>query len=280
MAMWLGGLSNFTFPKRPGSMRKSLSFPLHRDALHTQIADRIEQMIITESLNPGDRLPGERDLAEGLNVSRAVVREALRTLSGRGLINVRPGSGAYVQEPSPQDAAAPLELLLRLQQRPDGIVDVRDLRNLFEIRRTLEIEIAGFAAKRATTEDLAAMEAAIERMVMHVDATRRFMGDDQAFHLALANATQNRLFSVLLTPISGLLVRMCRRYATRALIEVSLSKHRQILDRVEEKDPEGASEIMRDHIDEAERMMVASWEEDGEVGGGREGGREDHRGGG
>jgi len=270
-----------TFPQQLGAMSKSLSFPLHRDALHTQIADRIEQMIITQSLSPGDRLPGERDLAEGLDVSRAVVREALRTLSGRGLINVRPGSGAYVQEPSPQHAAAPLELLLRLQQRPDVIVDVRDIRDLFEIRRTLEIEIAGFAAKRATAEDLAAMEASIEHMVVHIDATQRFMGDDQAFHLALANATQNRLFSVLLTPISGLLVRMCRRYATRTLIEVSLSKHRQILDRVEEKDPRGAREIMRDHIDEAERMMVASWEEDEEeVGGGREGGREDRQGGG
>ena len=73
-------------------------FSLRRDKLYQQVADRIQQLIAEDALRPGDKLPGERELAERMGVSRTVVREAIRALSVRGLVKVKPGCGTYVQE--------------------------------------------------------------------------------------------------------------------------------------------------------------------------------------
>jgi DNA-binding FadR family transcriptional regulator len=78
-------------------MENSLDFPLMRSRLFEQVADKIQSLIVDESLHPGDKLPSERDLAESLGVSRTVIREAVRVLSVRGLLTVKAGSGTYIQ---------------------------------------------------------------------------------------------------------------------------------------------------------------------------------------
>ena len=91
-------------------MDERFDFSLRRDKLYQQVADQIQELILTDSLRPGDRLPAERELAERMGVSRTVVREAFRVLCDRGLVKVKSGCGTYVQELSHKDAAASIEL--------------------------------------------------------------------------------------------------------------------------------------------------------------------------
>ena len=91
-------------------MGELFSFDLQRDQLSMQVADRLQHLIVAESLKLGDQLPGERELAKRLGVSRTVVREALRVLADRGLLKVKQGCGTFVCDLSPKDAAAPIEL--------------------------------------------------------------------------------------------------------------------------------------------------------------------------
>jgi GntR family transcriptional repressor for pyruvate dehydrogenase complex len=233
----------------------ALDFPIRRDRLHEQVAKQIQGLIIDESLHPGDKLPSERNFAERLGVSRTVIREAIRVLSAQGLAEARPGSGTYIRELSPNDAAAPIELLLNLRQAPDRYDD------LHEVRRTLEVEIAGLAAERATDEDYAALEGAIEEIATHMGDPKHFVQYDLAFHSALAAATHNDLYSVLLAPITGLLLEFrltAYHYNAQSSIEGALTHHRRILSRVKAHDPEGARQAMRDHLHQARSLMEAA----------------------
>jgi GntR family transcriptional repressor for pyruvate dehydrogenase complex len=233
-------------------MSEKFDFPLRRDRLYTQVADQIEELIVAESLRTGDKLPSERELAERLDVSRTVVREAIRVLSVRGLLEVKPGCGTYVREPSPKDAAAPIELLLKLRQCPDFFT------NLYEIRQMIEVEIAGLAAERATDQDYVALEAAIEGMAAHVDDPQQFVRYDLAFRSALAAATHNDLFSVLLGATEDLWFKGgLLAYQAPGAAEDGLAHHRMILQRVTERDPEKARRAIRDHIRHSRRLVEA-----------------------
>jgi GntR family transcriptional repressor for pyruvate dehydrogenase complex len=233
---------------------------LHRDLLYEQIAEQIQEMIVNESLTPGDRLPSERDLAERMGISRSVIREAMRVLKVRGLIDVKSGSGTYVRRLDAGDVAAQVGLMLSMQQIPD------QYRKLLEIRRTLEIDVAGLAAVRATPEDIAAMESAIQQLAAHSGDQNAFTENDLAFHAALAAATHNDLYTVLLAPIADLSLQF-RRAAyendTQASIEGALSYHQEILDRIKAQDPEGARDAMRDHLDQAERLISKAYHDIG-----------------
>ena len=127
-------------------MSDAFGAPIQQSRLHEMVAERIRSMIVSESLHPGDRLPSERDLSERLGVSRVVIREATRVLDAQGLVEVKPGSGTYVKELTPGHVSDSIGLFLRLRQSE------QPYRDLIEVRRTLEIDIAGLAAERAEQE--------------------------------------------------------------------------------------------------------------------------------
>jgi GntR family transcriptional repressor for pyruvate dehydrogenase complex len=225
---------------------------IRRDRLYEQVADQIQELIIAESLLPGDKLPSERELAERLGISRTVVREAIHALSIRGLVKVKPGCGAYVRELSLEDAAAPFELLLKLRQTADTID------NLYEVRRMVETEIAGLAAERASAENIAALESAIADMEAHLDDPTRFAEHDMAFHSTLAKATQNDLFTVLMSSIGNLWQEMILiSYHAPGAPRDGVEHHRMILKCIKEHDPEGARRAMRKHALHSQRLVEA-----------------------
>jgi GntR family transcriptional repressor for pyruvate dehydrogenase complex len=225
-------------------------FSLRRDKLYKQVADRIQQLILAQSLRPGDKLPGERELAEQMDVSRTVVREALRVLSDRGLVKVKSGCGTYIRELSAQDATASLELFIKLKSSPAR------LENLYQVRRMIEVEAAGLAAQRATEKDLEAVEAAIEGMAAHQDDPQEYARWDLAFHKAIVTATGNDLFSVLITPISDLLQEMVRvSLGAPGAIADGLAYHRQILECIKDRDQDRARQAMRAHLDHARGLV-------------------------
>jgi GntR family transcriptional repressor for pyruvate dehydrogenase complex len=225
-------------------------FSLQRDRLYTQVANRIEQLIIDESLHPGDRLPSEREMAERMGVSRTVVREAIRVLGVRGLVKVKTGCGTYVQEPSARDAAASIERFLRLRQTSEPLAHIH------EVRSMIEIETAGLAAVRATDDDLARLLCTIDGMSASRNDLTAYIEYDHAFHKGLAEATHNSLFNVLLGPISDLLhqVILVSVQAPDA-VEAGLSHHRNILAQVQQHDPGAARQAMQEHLAEARNLI-------------------------
>jgi GntR family transcriptional repressor for pyruvate dehydrogenase complex len=231
-------------------MDDMFEFSPRRDRLYKQVADRIEQLIVAESLRPGDKLPSERELAEQMGVSRTVVREAIRVLSVRGLLQVKSGCGTYVQELSAKDAAASIGLFLKLRQGTDSLAQ------LYEVRRILEVEAAGLAAERATADDMSSMRKSIQLMADCQDEPEEYTRHDVAFHTAVVAATHNDLFGVLLSPISDQLRRMVRvSLDASGAAAIGLAHHGEILECIREHDSQRARQAMREHLQHAQELV-------------------------
>jgi GntR family transcriptional repressor for pyruvate dehydrogenase complex len=185
-----------------------------------------------------------------MGVSRTVVREAFRVLSDRGLVRVKSGCGTYVRELSHKDAAASIELFLKLKQSPESF------QHVYEVRRMIEVEAAGLAALRADQEDHTSMETAIDGMAGHKGNPQRYAECDFAFHAAVAAATHNELFGVLLSPISELLEEMVRiSLDAPNAVDEGLAHHLNILKQIKSRDVERARQAMRDHLDHARGLI-------------------------
>jgi GntR family transcriptional repressor for pyruvate dehydrogenase complex len=234
-------------------MDKLFDFAPKRDSLHKQVADQLQDLIVAESLLPGDKLPGERELAERMGVSRTVIREAIRVLSDRGLVRVKSGCGTYVHEFSHKDAAASIELFLKLKHSP------RTFQDVYEVRRMIEVEAAGLAAQRASQEDYQIMGRAIAGMEASKQDPEEYTRHDVAFHSAVVAATHNDLLAVLLSPVSDLLTEMVRvSLRIPAAVEQGLADHRGILNAIRSGDPKQAREAMLEHVAHAQELVEST----------------------
>lgn len=210
--------------------------------LYEQIVQQIEESVQKGALKPGDQLPAERDLAQQFGVSRTAVREAIKTLHEKGLVEALPGRGTFITSGTTHSMRQSLDRILK-SGHPDGTAW------LVEFREILEPEIAGLAATRAGEEDLAAMREAVRVM----DAAQRdpeaFIEADLDFHLALAEAAANPLILSLIDSIVGLLreQRMQIFYTGGGPARGQIH-HKRILVAVERKDAQGAREAMRLHL--------------------------------
>jgi GntR family transcriptional repressor for pyruvate dehydrogenase complex len=213
-----------------------------RTKLRDRAADELLDMVISGGLNPGERLPPERELCGRLNVSRTVVREALNLLEARGLISIEHGRGAVVSGGNTDAVRDTLGVVLRV--RPKALWE------LLEIRQILEVEIAGLAAERATEEDVSAMRVQLDRMLALIDAPEGYVDADVEFHALLARAARNGVLLTMLDPIVDLLRASRRVSASRRPGSAlrALGEHEEILRRVEAGDAEGARREMRSHL--------------------------------
>ena len=225
-------------------------FPaLEREAsLVSRVTAHLEHLIVDSHLRPGDRLPSERHLAEQFAVSRTVIREAVRSLAARGLLDVRSGSGTVVGALPFDSAAESMGLLLNL-----GITSGRiDLDKVMEVRRMLEVEIAGLAACHANPENIAALVSILSEAESGLEDEETFVRTDVNFHAALARTTHNELFLVLLGSIGDVLVQLRRLgWRTPGAAARALAHHRKILEHVADGDISAARQAMDAHMDEA-----------------------------
>lgn len=223
------------------------------ESLASRVARELEQLILQNRLAIGERLPSERDLSEQFGVSRTVIREAVRTLSAQGLLEVKTGSGTVVRRPTSEAAAESMSRLLAT--RPDWHNRAR----IIEVRRVLEVAIAGFAAERRTPEDLASLTAILTQAAERLDDPETFVQTDVAFHEAVARATHNDLFFAILSSIAQALIDV-RRLGLRVpgTPTRALNYHRRILDCISGSDVVGARQAMDEHITEAQHTMEAA----------------------
>lgn len=206
------------------------------------IATRIENLILERQLSPGDALPPERELATQLSVGRNAVREALRTLSEKGLVRVVHGRGAFVQVPSTESIESSLSMLLRFRQV--------SLSDLCDARALLEPEIAALAAKRATAEDreileglLADVEGAVKDSAAHVEA-------DLALHRGIARTARHSVYDAITEAVRGPVMQsMVLGTRVPSAINVSDDQHRMIVEAIVAGDEDAARAAMRRHLD-------------------------------
>jgi GntR family transcriptional repressor for pyruvate dehydrogenase complex len=224
---------------------------LERETLAGRVTGQVERLIVERHLQPGDRLPAERELAAKLGVSRTVVREAVRSLTAKGMLEVKPGSGTIVRTPSADDLSPSMALFLR-GQRPQI-----DHQEVMEVRRLLEVEIAGLAAQRRTEQDLATLERILDEHVGIHQSRQIFVAWDVAFHSALAVATHNDLFPLLLNSVVTIL-RKVREigFDVPGSPDRALYHHRAIFRQVKRGKAEAARHAMREHLAEAEDTML------------------------
>jgi GntR family transcriptional repressor for pyruvate dehydrogenase complex len=165
---------------------------LRRVRASDQVADEVTDRILDGALRPGDKLPGERDLADQFNVNRSTVREAIKSLSDLGLVVARQGGGTVVQD---YMLRAGLKILPTLFLRGDDSGEL--LRSVLESRRIFAIEVTKLAAMRAKKKDLTAMRKLVAEMDGVRDDPTAFQALDFDFVQLLARASENWVFRLI-----------------------------------------------------------------------------------
>ncbi len=219
--------------------------------LSSWLAQQIEHLVVERGLNPGDRLPSERELASSFGVSRSVVRDAVGALEQRGLVRARTGSGIYVSDGGKAAVADVLGHMLRRE--------VISLPELMETRRLVEIHNAGMAAQRAAPEAVEALADALERQ-RRSSGPLELVETDVAFHEILSQAAGNTVLAMLLSSLRPLLMEgMFLGTVLEGSREAAIREHHAILDAVRARDADAARGHMSDHLIRSYR----EWEEAG-----------------
>ncbi len=221
---------------------KGLYKTIKTSRLYEQIVQQIEASILDGTLKPGDQMPPERELAEQFGVSRTAVREAIKALREKGLLEAYSGRGTFVTDGTSQAVRQSFDLMVKVGQG-DG------LQYLEEIREMLEPEIAALAAQRVEEQHLATMREAVATMDGSLRDPDAYIEADLDFHLSLAEAVGNPLILSLIDSIVGLLrEQRLQVFNVEGGPERGEFHHKRILAAVEARDPERARAAMRAHL--------------------------------
>lgn len=220
-----------------------------RPPLHREVAEVLSDRIVSGEFPEKSLLPPERELCEMLGVSRTVVREAIKFLESRGLVRIERGRGTVVQEAHAGPLAETFKLLLRRRENV--------LEDLLEIRKILEVAIAGIAAERRSEVHIKDMEQALKTMRDKPSELAGYVDADVAFHAAIARAAENPIVLVLLEPIADLLreSRM-NSFSGPRMVRLRLLQHEAILARIKARDAAGAREAMSRHLTDTEKDLA------------------------
>ncbi len=214
--------------------------PIRRSRLYQGIVEQIEGLLERGDIRPGDQLPPERQLADQFQVSRASVREALRTLELLGIVETRPGGGTFVRRTTPDDLARPLTSLMA---RGHTVADVIELRGL------IEPALAALAAERITAAQLAELEEIFAEQERKVVDAEPWAEEDTRFHEAIGHAARNELLTTMLGVVWDVLRESREQWLqTNQRAHASLDAHRRILAALSARDGDAARRAAADHI--------------------------------
>ena len=217
-------------------------FSLSRVNLSQQIADHLEEVILSSPTSKvAEKLPGEMKLAKQYNVSRPVIREALKLLQERGSITLKNGSGAYITRPENDTV---MNAINRIMQ-----VDRIKSDDLTQMREILELSSVDQAVKRITDEQLKEMDAILSKFEDKSLPLKERVKLDEQFHIAIAQATGNELLSMFV----GVLTSLLRDYMGKGIlieggIEDAIKRHREIYQALLNRDAKAVHQAMVDHL--------------------------------
>lgn len=222
--------------------------PINRKSVPDDIVLQIRSMIESGELAPDDRLPAERKLAEMFSVSRNTVREAIRTLAQSGVLETIQGSGTFVREVSDQEPSFANAVL-------PGDPDEREI---FEVRKLLEPEIAALAAQNAMPDDIVKMESALDMYETAIQAGKTGAVFEQQFHEQLAKASGNDVLRQMVAVLHHDLADSLEDGAQSARRQQAyLAGHKAIVEAVKAGHIMQAERAMREHLDDVERIVFS-----------------------
>lgn len=222
--------------------------PVEKQTLAQTVMERLADYIRTGGVRPGEALPSQHDLARQLAVSRPVLREALQGLATAGMIEIRPGSGCYVRDERP---ATDVDALFEVYTHEAAV-------EALDARMVIEVELAAFAATRATAGDIEAMEVILERLRRSVARGRRTAQVTSDFHQALARAGHNTVLFRMARLLTGARLAQGLR-VEQAMPDIAAGEHEShqaLLVAVRTGDAAVAREAMREHL-----QLAHGWEE-------------------
>jgi DNA-binding FadR family transcriptional regulator len=217
--------------------------------LKNRVYELLLDMVVDGKYKDNDMLPPERILCEELGVSRTVVREAVKSLETRGVLKVIHGKGIRVIPATSNDISEAFMLYMRRKNRNASMKD------LIEIRFSIETEIARCAAIRSGAGDARALEKIVDRMRELVNDFDEFIGSDLEFHLQLAYIARNIIFT---TVIEALVIPLMISFKETASVDDntrSISEHAEIARSVKQNDADEAKELMARHLQHVESML-------------------------
>lgn len=228
-----------------------------RKTFSKKVVEHIKDLIITEQLKPGDKLPAERQLAEMMNVSRPTIREAFKILSAIGFLTIKQGHGVMVSEKSARIDNLASFLFLQTDT----------VRELFEVRKTIETQNVEWAAKRGTQEFLEEISSnskeVYNKIVLNQELPEnQVLGNflsqsDQKFHLMIAEAAGNKVVIRIMNNLIDLLQKSrMQSIQIPGRVDQSLKEHMQIAEALITRDAELAKESMFNHLGSVEEDLI------------------------
>jgi DNA-binding FadR family transcriptional regulator len=217
-----------------------IDYVITKTNLYEQIADALEQAIMKPD-SKMKKLPSEQELCKNFKVSRTVIREALKVLKDRGLIQSRNGEGSYISKPSADTISSAVNRLIRMENISND--------DLHHMRLILETEGARLAAVNAKPETINYLAGILERMSDETLPLEKRIPLDADFHITIAKAGNN----VLLGTFVDVMTLLLRDYMSRGFfgpvrIKNTLTQHMKILKAIQNRDANGAEKAMYDHL--------------------------------
>jgi DNA-binding FadR family transcriptional regulator len=237
-------------------MIKSRTYPRH--GLHGAVVHDIGVRILRGELQAGQPLPNEDDLGGTLGVSRTVLREAIKVLAAKGLVESRPKTGTRVRRREDWNLLDPDVLAWQLEAG----LSRRFLEDMLELRRLIEPAAARLAATRATDDEIAVLEATHELMRAAVDDLDAWLEPDLRFHAVLLKASHNELVEHL-TSIVGSVLRILFTFSSRppTTFVRALPLHTAIVEAIRERDPDAAEAAALQLLGDTERNVERAFAE-------------------
>ncbi|MDR2095839.1 MAG: FadR family transcriptional regulator [Treponema sp.] len=229
-----------------------IDYAVNKTNLYEQIADTLEQAII-RSNSPLGKLPSEQELAKRFQVSRTVIREALKVLKERGLIQSRNGEGSYISKPNTDTISSAVNRLVRMDNISND--------ELHSIRMILETQGVRLAAVRIQNDEIDHLGSVLSKMADIELPLRERIRLEMDFHVTIARSSGNSLLGMFVEVMTILLHEyMIKGISGSQGIKKTLAQHRKILEAVKKRDADGAEAALRAHLI-ASRKGVDQYEE-------------------
>ena len=228
--------------KKTNLFSEAVFRPLEKKRYSEQVADLIQDKILGDNLEIGTSFPSEKDLAHEFQVSRSVIREALRILEVSGLVTIKKGptGGIFVADVYHKPITNSINNLIT-----SGRVTID---HLFDVRLLIEPHIAKEAALHAKDEDIKRLQELFEDVSQHLDDPLHLKKNNLKFHLLLAKASGNPVLSLLLESVFELLVKLTLDFLDLSLERHFFQAHQEIFHVIEQKNPEETKRLIKEDI--------------------------------
>jgi GntR family transcriptional repressor for pyruvate dehydrogenase complex len=240
-------------PSDPAELSLALGGSIASTSAVTEVTRRLLDYFTSGTVQPGTRLPPERQLASSLEVGRSAVREALAALEVLGVVEVRPGSGTYLRSSTSELLPQTLSWGMLLGEPKT--------RELIEVRHGLEVQAARLAATSITDEGLDELTGHLEVMRANRASFEAFAAADLRFHQELAEGSGNALLDQMLQSVRSLIRVWVERAVNDARhAQTTCTEHAAIVKAVRARDAGAAAQAMNVHMDSAGRRLLAALE--------------------